>query len=262
VGSAAVLSRKENHVKRNLWIVAVAAVLAIGQWAMAEDKPTGGETVVATSQPVLPGAATPKEALERLGNGVSKLDVDLAVSSVAPDYQPGMRIMMVAMKQITTKSQAVKKTVAEKVDAETAEKLFKDMDFTSKGPLMEASKDGKIDWDLIKITEDGDKATVKIGDEEQEDTNLRKIDGKWYVVPGKQSAKEMTKQAGQLAKMMDSMGKALDVFEKNVKDGKVTKDNAQEELGKALMAVMTAAGKNGGDDDKPAPAPAPETDPK
>lgn len=239
----------------------IAAGLMLAGPALAHDHEPGGEvvaegpntapaekTVAPTTQPVIMGgAATPKELLDRLGGGMLKLDIDVVVGSIAPEFQPAVRKLFVGIKRLAARAEAVKKTTADKLGAPTAEKVFKEMNFADSGPLTAVTTDGKIDWERVAISEQGDKATVKIDGQDQQDILLRKIDGKWYLLPGQETADSMNAQAEQAGAAFAAMTKAMDAFEQAVKDGKVTAENAEAEFQKAMMAAMLGAA-GGGDD--------------
>jgi len=210
--------------------------MRLAQWMLIAAMAGGALVLAGCGSKVKHGS--PKELLESFDKAVTAKDVDAAADCVPPDYQKSTKTMLTALKKIEDKNKAVKKTVDSKLGKETAEKVFGKEDSEDESPLRKAKKDGKIDWNLIKINEKGDEATVEIDGRAVSSLNMVKIDGKWYVKPGNEKPEDIAKMAEKAGKHADAQVKALSDFEKAVNDGKVTKDNAQQEYFKILGEAM------------------------
>ncbi|MCE5276905.1 MAG: hypothetical protein ABFD92_13655 [Planctomycetaceae bacterium] len=223
-------------------VVAVAALAAGGCKDKSSTTTPSGGTEAKPAAKAAPKASvnldTPKATLESLDKAVRAMDVDAITACAAPEYQKPVGVMMATLKDIQAKEASARKAVTEKFGKEAADATFQNSMSASDTPLKGAMENGKVNWEKVVIKTEGDAATVEIAGKADDDLNMKKIGGKWYVVPNEPAA-EMAKKAEQAKAMMSKMGEAYASFEKQVRDGKVEKDKLGDTLAGEMMKTMT-----------------------
>jgi hypothetical protein len=107
-------------------------------------------------------------------------------------------------------------------------------------PLAKAVReDGSVDWDRVKITEEGETARFEIDGKTDGDTILRKIDGRWYVDFEDMTPEQMQKQVDEMRPQVQKMTKVWRDVEAQVKEGTITAENFDEKYAEMLMAGMS-----------------------
>jgi hypothetical protein len=231
----------------------VAVFVSVGALsAMAGDGPT--TVAPATAPPtsaadgekvkVVVDQSSAKATMETMARAFKARDGGAIAGCLPPEYKDSMGQMIVAMTDMLAKSDSLKKTVEAKFGKEAADAALKGSpadSMTKGGPFGE---DGAIDWAKVKLTEDGDTATVQEEGKGSKES-LKKINGKWYMSPPEGMTPEKAKKdSEQGCKMMKAMADAMVEIEKQVKDSKVGKDDLQKALGDIMMKVMTEAMKD------------------
>jgi hypothetical protein len=235
-----------------------SAAGADGPEAQAPAKPdpsaTTGPAQTATSKPTsMPaltdrGAATPKALLESMA-GV------LGEEGKAEDWlgfqSPANRELVKTQLEMTSQLEAKAKKVADLVGAKFGRMeagMVKSMGvFHTGGELVlryqvsQIAKNGKVDWDKVKITENGDKAQAAIAGLGAT-IPLVKVEGKWYLGEG-EGQETMAKDAEGMKEMIGNLMKVLDQLEQKVKSGQITKANFIQEYSKLINDSMAPGPK-------------------
>ncbi len=197
--------------------------------------------VAAVSMLVLNGCkgkqGTPRGLLEKAHEAFEKMDAATLVECLEPDAQATMKDLVPVMQDMQKAASEAASVVEKKIGKDEA-RFF--LNLAGKGdksasPLRAVVKDGKVDWSKVNIKEAGDQATIEV-DGRKADTELKKVDGKWYVaVPEKERpiAEEAKKQVEQGRKMIA----AVKELTGKVSDGKVTRENWTAEFGKLRSAM-------------------------
>ena len=231
---------------RLMWVAAFVfvgslSVLAADGTENAKGSPTSapdGGKKVAVDQ------SSAKATLETMARAFKARDGSAITACLPPEYQETMGRMLVAVMDMLAKSDSLKKAVEAKFGKEAAATALKGSPadtMSNGGPFGE---DGVIDWTKVKLTEEGDTATV-VEDGKSSKETIKKINGKWYMSPPDGMTVERAKQESeQGVKMMKALGSAMVDVEKQVNDGKIEKDNLQKALGEAIMKVMGEAMKD------------------
>jgi len=179
---------------------------------------------------------TPKELLETLEKAFQALDTDALAGCYLPQQQTSAKAVFTSVKKMKDKTDSVKKTVAGKLGKDVAEKLFEKNSIDRFNQLACVTKDAKLDWGKIEIEEKGDTAEVflnRTGFRSDKILHLKKVNKKWYL-QNDETRRELEKGVEYATKLMDAIIKGLDLFDQSVKQGKVTKDNASDELQRAF----------------------------
>ena len=82
---------------------------------------------------------------------------------------------------------------------------------------------GKVDWDKVKITENGGKAQVAIASIGAT-IQLAKVNGKWYL-----DQETFAQDAAGIKEMTGTLMNVLDQIEQKVKSGQISKQNFIQE---------------------------------
>jgi hypothetical protein len=220
---------------RNAVLAAVFGLLLIGSASAAT-----------TSQPASqPGADSPRALLEKLDHSFRAMDVDVVAGCVVPELQDSIRQMMAAERTLRTKTKSTRQAVVDKFGKEVAGRVLPADRFELDSPLHRAVKDGKVNWELIKITETGDEAAVEIDGDAEKDLAMKRVEGRWYAAPPGLTADKVKEMLADGLKDMGDRAKAFDEFEKKVKSGAVTEKNIDEEFEKCMKTAdePAASGK-------------------
>jgi hypothetical protein len=243
------------------WLAGPAA-LADGPDAKAPAKPdvpastgagqtaTSKPTSMPTSMPAVidRGAASPKALLESM----AKILGEEGNAEEWLGFQsPANRELVKTQLEMTSQLEAKAKKVAELVRAKFGKmeaNMVKSMGvFHTGGELVlryqisQIAKNGKVDWDKVKITENGDKAQAAIADI-RATILLAKVDGKWYLGEG-DGQETMAKDAEGMKEMIGTLMKVLDQLEQKVKSGQITKANFIQEYSKLINDSMAPSPK-------------------
>ena len=187
-----------------------------------------------------------KATLETIARAFKAHDGEVIAACLPPEYKDSMGPMMVGMMDVMAKADSLKRTVEAKFGKEVAEKALASSPAGGKsdGPLEGGlNADGSIDWKKVKVTENGDTATVEIEGKPSTET-LKKINGKWCMEMKGLTPEKAKAQGAQGAKMAKAMSKGLEEVDKQVKDGKVTKDDLEKVMGEVMMKAMAEAMKD------------------
>jgi hypothetical protein len=209
-------------MKRTYWLGVVAAVsmLALGGCSKQESGSSSAQD-------------TAKGLLEKVHEASEKMDTGAMVECMDPDAQKIMKDIMPLFGEMQKAAKEAASAVAQKIGKDEAMPLTAmSGGGESRSPLKAVMKDGKVDWSKVVIKEEGDKATVEL-DGQKADVELKKIEGKWYILMPKKeqpTADEIKKQADATKKMIASMKELT----KQVNDGKITKENWAKEFGKIM----------------------------
>ena len=205
----------------------------------------------ATTQPG--GADSPRALLETLHKSVVAMDVEAAVRCMPPDYRELMRPLLRVQVVWAGKGRAVFKLAEQRLGKEQA-KVLRDrlaVDEVALSPLPQAIVDGKVDWDMIQIVIHGIEATVEVAGQLEGDLEMQQLGGRWYWMPAGLDLSKLARDADAIKGWECWAGpqiKVFDDFEAKLKAGKVTKENAMEELDKSLSAVFGHPTTSAGDD--------------
>ena len=195
-----------------------------------KDKGSTGKTPVTIDQ------SSPKALMTAMHQAIESKNGEAMVACLPPEYQPAMRISTGVSDQRTARTDALKKLILNTpaLGKEVAEKVFPELPAGAESPLSEAVENGKVNWDKIKFKEDGDKATVEVKGAPLEGVTLKKISGKWYCLFGNITPEQAKAEAEKESKHLATAMKGYDKFEKKIKSGTLTKENAQTEYFNAM----------------------------
>ena len=98
--------------------------------------------------------------------------------------------------------------------------------------MSQIATDGKVNWDNVKITENGDKAQVAIASIGAT-IQLAKVNGKWYLDP-----QAFAQDAEGIKEMIGTLMKVLDRIEQKVKSGQITQQNFIQEYQDLINSSM------------------------
>ena len=189
-----------------------------------------------------------KATMETIARAFKAHDGQAMAACLPPEYKDTMGPTFVAMMDMMTKVDSMKKAAQAKFGKEAADKALKGLpaEKASKyGPAGEGiNEDGTVDWNKVKVTENGDTATIETNGKPSKET-LKKIDGKWCMALEGMTPEKAKKEAEQGKKMMTVLGNAYADVEKQVKDGTIAKaEDLQKALNDTMMKVMTEAMKD------------------
>jgi hypothetical protein len=224
------------------WLVGPAAQ-ADGPGAQAPAKPgaaTGPDQVQTTKPTSIPttmpdvidlGAATPKALLESM----AKVLGEDAKPQAWLGFQPPANRQLVKEQfelasQLDAKAKKVAQLVAARIGNMEANmvKSFQGGvtaggEITLRYQISQIAKNGKVDWDKVKITQDGDKAQAAIAST-GETIPMAKVNDKWYLGEG-QGQETLAKDAQGTKELTGQLMKVLDQLEQKVNSGQITKKN-------------------------------------
>lgn len=225
-----------------LVVALVAAMVAAG--CGKGDEPTApgdGPGTTGGGSGITVRNATPKELLETAHEAAGADDIAVMSSLVNPAAAEPFRAMMDLMTEMQTACKEVSATVEAKLGAEHAAKLSQMGEKEGmESPLAKAvGEDGSVDWDRVKITEEGDTARFEIDGKAEDDTLLRKIDGRWYVDFEELPPEQMQKQVDEMRPQVEKMKKVWRDLDAQVKAGTITAENFDEKYMELLTANMS-----------------------
>jgi hypothetical protein len=234
-----------------MWVAVFVVVGTLG--AMAADGPaaTNSPTSAADGEKakVVIDQSSAKAAVETLARAFKAHDGVAMAACLPPEYKDIMGPMFVAAMDVVAKGESLKKTVVAKFGKEAADAALKGSPaegMMNSGPFEGClNADGTIDWTKVKLTEEGDAATLQLEGKGTKET-LKKVNGKWCMDLKDMTPEKAKKDGEQASKMMKAMGGALADVEKQVNDGKVGKDDLQKTLQDAVMKVMMEVMKDAG----------------
>ncbi|MDD4889990.1 MAG: hypothetical protein PHU85_08660 [Phycisphaerae bacterium] len=217
------------------WLLVFAAAFSLALGGCGKDK--GGSGSGSGSGKVSVKQDTPKATLETVVAAAKANNMDSVVACLEPDCQEPMKAVLKGMKDLAAKQEPVKKLVSEKFGKELADKIFKD---SMGDPSKELAKEMDVDLAKVKIEEKGDAATATVEGKDKP-LKMKKIGGKWYL--SADESPEKIKQGAEMMKgMVAGMTKALTEVEKKIKDGTITKDKAEQQIGEIMMKALMPAG--------------------
>ena len=237
-------------IGRVLWVAAFVVIGALN--AMADDGTgnTRSPTSAADGEKpkVVIDQSSAKATLDTMAKAFKARDGAALTACLPPEYKDSMGPAFVGMMDVVGKAESLKKTAEAKLGKDVAEKGLKGSpaeSITKGGPLEDClSKDGTIDWKKAKVTENGDTATFEVEGKSNKET-LKKINGKWCMAAPEGMTPEKARKDGEQAKkMMKAMGDALADVDKQVKDGKIGRDDLQKALEDAVIKVIGEAMKD------------------
>ena len=195
------------------------------------------------------GAATPAALLESM----ARLPAEETPSQVWLGFQPPANLAM-GKTQLALALQlgARAKNVAEfvqarigKLEASMVRSMHKGVqagwEVMLRYQLSLISKDGKVDWNKARITENGDKAEVAVLDAGPTILFAR-VNGKWYLGDG-EGHDSLPKDIEGTKEMTGTLLKILELTEQKIKSGQITKANFIQEYQKLVNENMVPGQK-------------------
>ena len=91
-------------------------------------------------------------------------------------------------------------------------------------------ENGKVNWQKVSVKQVGDRGEVVINGQTATNLAMRKINDKWYCEPAIEKPADLTKQVQINATII----RGYEAFERKVKAGAVTRENAREEMFKSM----------------------------
>ena len=125
---------------------------------------------------------TPQAALESLEQAAIARDWDGFTACVAPKYAGCYARILAANEPLRTAADRVLAAAEKQYSAEQVQPLRQEMSMIDvPTPLACAVIDGKVDWDQVSVTVDGETASVEIDDYPV--AVVQRIEGLWHVTP-------------------------------------------------------------------------------
>jgi hypothetical protein len=201
----------------------------------AASVPASKPTSMPTSMPEITdrGAATPKALLERMANILGEdAKPRSSLSFQPPANRELAKTEMEMALQLGDKARKVTELVQAKIGKMEAN-MVKSMEggvqagneLVLRYQISQVAKDGKVDWDKVKLTEHDAKAQVAIIST-GETIPMIKIDGKWYLGEGQET---LAKEAEGIKETTGKLMNFLDQIEQKVQSGQITKKNFIQE---------------------------------
>ena len=168
---------------------------------------------------VAPDAAQ-KQLLESVRSAWAARDSAALLRCVTPDYREVAAATLPALFEMVKAEDSAVAVVRDKLGEAAAEKIREDRE----GPLGSAVKaDNSINWDHVRIQQEGDRATYWAGGERG---TIQRVAGQWRLSFEFEGTPEEMKDKAEWVKAMTArMSERLREFEAAVKVGKVTAEN-------------------------------------
>ena len=214
-------------------LVASAGVLAAAPTTSRPDQATTAPDPIPLNQD------SPRSLLETMQKAAEAVDPNVMAACADPAYQKSVKVMYQCMRQFKTSLESLSKSVEAKLGKTSGTFVIQTMKDTIPEPLGNAMEDGKVNWDKVKITADGDKATVKVAGDAP--FTLMKVNGKWHYGQGPISVEEMAKAAEKVNNQIPKTVKELGDLEDGVKAGTVTKAEFTRKFRDCLAAFAQGA---------------------
>ena len=183
--------------------------------------------------------STPRATLDTLHRAATAADLDGAFLTIDPRLQPVYAAMLDSQHRLRDRVASLAELVERKVgrsQAGTVRQIMDDMRPPS--PLVNAVRNGVVDWSLVSVAVRDDRARVSVDDRPLSVTLLR-VDGKWYISPWADDGADIEKLKVHVRTSAAIIGKLvvrIGDMERRVRAGEVTPENFQ------AMFDMTIAG--------------------
>ena len=222
------------------------AAAADGSDAKATTKPAPSTTRPGQTTTKMPeiadlGAATPRALVESMAKVVREDGKPHSSLGFQPPANRALAKAQLEMAmQIGAKAKALTALVQARIGKMEAG-MIKSMEsgvnagseLTLRYQMSEIAPGGKVNWNKVKITENGGKAQVAIASMGTT-IQLAKANGKWYLDP-----ETFAKEAGLIKETSGKLMKVLDQVEQKVKSGQITKQNFIQAYTDIINSTMT-----------------------
>lgn len=219
-----------------------ALMLSVATFSLViASEPASQPTGVATSAPapsqpastptskIVVEQSTVKGLIETLNAAGAARDVDTIAACIEPSVRETAKKILLLNLRIPAMQKPVFKAIDESFTPASAQEvklsdIFRGGEEKSLSPVVEAVKNGRIDWEKIKIAESEASASVAVNGGAP--WYVKKIDGKWYSIPGgNHTEAELLDAIKAMEKGMDILSKVYVQLEKGIRDGSITPAN-------------------------------------
>jgi hypothetical protein len=191
------------------------------------------------------GAATPKALVESMAKVLGEGGKPHGWLGFQP---PANRALAKEQLKMTLQLGAKAKALVELVQARIGKMeagMIKSMEsgvnaggeLTLRYQMSQIAPGGTVDWDTLKITENGDKAQVAVPSTGAT-IQLAKVNGKWYL-----DQEAFAKDAPGVKEMTGTLMKVLDQVEQKVKSGEINKQNFIQQYQDIINSSLSPGNK-------------------
>ncbi|RPI59154.1 MAG: hypothetical protein EHM48_09325 [Planctomycetaceae bacterium] len=181
--------------------------------------------------------------LVTLDEAIAKKDYNAIVQSMTPDLRPSFKTIAKAYKEYIDNLNSLADITEQKIGAEQA-KMFRDRAKAVyagliPSPLEGAIADNTVDWNKVKLLDEGDVTAVTIVDHNSQFDKMFVIEdvkGRWYIlprfthIPPEQWKKLYADDAKQEEKTMREYVRITKDLREQVRRGKLNKSNFDEKM--------------------------------
>lgn len=179
---------------------------------------------------------TPRATALAMHQAIETKDYDALAQCIAPEYRKPFRNILNGWKKYSLKAVQTSVVMEDRIGPEYGQRLRAELEQIYRdlvpSPLALASKQGQIAWEEVQITQEDDRATVKIGGDLSPfhaKFKMVRVGLAWYAAPWEEP-ETFAGQAKHMGNVYDQFTKQLNKLQGNIKKGKVTADNVDHEL--------------------------------
>lgn len=176
---------------------------------------------------------TPQAALESLEQAAFVRDWDGYTACVAPKYAGTFARMISSLEPVLDAADRLLAAAEKQYGTDDVAPLRQGLSMISMdSPLECVSSEGKVDWDQVKVTVNGDSASVEVDDYPM--AVVDRIDGQWHVTPrdvGGREPAELDAEMQEKAGAQEEMAQTLMGIAGQIESGEMSLEDLMSQLG-------------------------------